>query len=195
VRSVSRLGRPAGDSRARAALPPLTRRLPRAAPPDQGVRRHAAGGGASRACRRRRRPGRLTCAHAHSDKRASFRFRCRFASPDAPSPAPPRPQAARAGANLIGMILWPGSKRSVKEMSLAAEIAAAAREGGAEPVGVFVDESPEQARAHTHALGLCQSRLRQSVSSRCVYNRAPLPMRSTVEEQAARANPRGAGVP
>ena len=45
------------------------------------------------------------------------------------------------------MILWPGSKRSVKDFRLAAEIAAAAREGGAEPVGVFVDESPEQARA------------------------------------------------
>ena len=44
------------------------------------------------------------------------------------------------------MILWPNSKRSVKDLSLAAEIAAAAREGGAEPVGVFVDESPEQAR-------------------------------------------------
>ena len=44
------------------------------------------------------------------------------------------------------MILWPNSKRSVKDLSLAAEIAAAAREGGAEPIGVFVDESPEQAR-------------------------------------------------
>lgn len=48
--------------------------------------------------------------------------------------------AARAGANFVGMIVWPKSKRSVS-VSLAREIAAAARENGAEPVGVFVDES------------------------------------------------------
>ena len=47
--------------------------------------------------------------------------------------------AASAGANLIGMILWPKAKRSVP-LALAAEIAAAARRHGAEPVGVFVDE-------------------------------------------------------
>ena len=48
--------------------------------------------------------------------------------------------AAKAGANFIGMIVWPKSKRSVS-VGLAREIAAAARENGAEPVGVFVDES------------------------------------------------------
>lgn len=48
--------------------------------------------------------------------------------------------AARAGADYVGMIVWPKSKRSVS-VSLAREIAAAARENGAEPVGVFVDES------------------------------------------------------
>lgn len=48
--------------------------------------------------------------------------------------------AATAGANYVGMIVWPKSKRSVS-VSLAREIAAAARENGAEPVGVFVDES------------------------------------------------------
>ena len=43
----------------------------------------------------------------------------------------------------MGMILWPGAKRSVGG-ALAAEIAAAAREGGAQPVGVFVDERAEE---------------------------------------------------
>ncbi|KAG1367755.1 putative 60S ribosomal protein L37-1 [Cocos nucifera] len=47
--------------------------------------------------------------------------------------------AAQAGANLIGMILWPGSKRSVS-LLVAKEITKAARACGAEPVGVFVDD-------------------------------------------------------
>lgn len=46
---------------------------------------------------------------------------------------------ARAGASLIGFILWPNSKRSVS-LSLAKEISKAARDHGAEPVGVFVDD-------------------------------------------------------
>ena len=85
------------------------------------------------------------------------------------------------------MILWPGSKRSVKDLSLAREIAAAAREGGAEPVGVFVDESSDQVR-----LARAASSPQQATSSRCVYNRAPFPMRPNVEEQAATASGPGA---
>ena len=40
---------------------------------------------------------------------------------------------------MIGMILWPNAKRSISA-STAREIAAAARQHGALPVGVFVDE-------------------------------------------------------
>ncbi|KAK8949565.1 hypothetical protein KSP39_PZI005759 [Platanthera zijinensis] len=46
---------------------------------------------------------------------------------------------ARAGASLIGFILWPNSKRFVS-LSLAKEISKAARDHRAEPVGVFVDD-------------------------------------------------------
>lgn len=50
--------------------------------------------------------------------------------------------AAKAGAKLIGMILWPNSKRSV-QLSDAKEISRVAKSYGAEPVGVFVDDDEE----------------------------------------------------
>lgn len=61
--------------------------------------------------------------------------------------------AARAGATYVGMIVWPKSKRSVS-VSLARDIAAAARESGAEPVGVFVDENAAEIERLCDAAGL-----------------------------------------
>ncbi|KAK2078051.1 hypothetical protein QBZ16_003919 [Prototheca wickerhamii] len=50
--------------------------------------------------------------------------------------------AAEAGANLIGMIMFPRAKRALT-VEQAKRVAEAARAHGAEPVGVFVDEDAE----------------------------------------------------
>eukprot|EP00199_Chlamydomonas_sp_CCMP681_P005505 CAMPEP_0119105080 /NCGR_PEP_ID=MMETSP1180-20130426/3136_1 /TAXON_ID=3052 ORGANISM="Chlamydomonas cf sp, Strain CCMP681" /NCGR_SAMPLE_ID=MMETSP1180 /ASSEMBLY_ACC=CAM_ASM_000741 /LENGTH=243 /DNA_ID=CAMNT_0007090037 /DNA_START=266 /DNA_END=997 /DNA_ORIENTATION=- len=50
--------------------------------------------------------------------------------------------AAEAGADLIGMIMWPKAKRSVSD-AVAMQIANVAKQHGAQPVGVFVDESAD----------------------------------------------------
>lgn len=50
--------------------------------------------------------------------------------------------AAEAGANLIGMIMFPRAKRALT-VEQAKRVAEVARAHGAEPVGVFVDEDAE----------------------------------------------------
>jgi hypothetical protein len=47
--------------------------------------------------------------------------------------------AAKAGADFIGMILWPKARRAVS-VETAAKISAMAKNNGAKPVAVFVDE-------------------------------------------------------
>jgi phosphoribosylanthranilate isomerase len=51
--------------------------------------------------------------------------------------------AAKAGADFIGLMFAPGSKRLVS-IAAAIDIAAATREGGATPVGVFTNHAAEQ---------------------------------------------------
>jgi len=66
--------------------------------------------------------------------------------------------AAAAGADLVGMIMWPRAKRSVSDAT-AREIAGAARAGGALPVGVFVDEGAAEIVARCRASGLRAAQL------------------------------------
>lgn len=51
--------------------------------------------------------------------------------------------AAQAGADMIGIVQYPRSKRHVK-LPIAKEIVHAAKEGGAKPVAVFKDASKEE---------------------------------------------------
>lgn len=61
--------------------------------------------------------------------------------------------AIRHGADLIGMIVTPGYRRSVS-LEVAQQIAQAARDGGACPVAVFVSETPEQIAALCQTIGV-----------------------------------------
>ena len=89
-------------------------------------------------------------AHRRRRRRTVVRAAAKPADPTSPlvkvcgvTTAEDATHAGQAGANFIGMILWPKSKRSIA-LDVAKEVAAAAKEAGAVPVGVFVDESAEE---------------------------------------------------
>lgn len=57
------------------------------------------------------------------------------------------------GVDLLGMIVWPKAKRSV-QWDTCREIASIAKDQGVLPVGVFVDERPEQIVEAYETIGL-----------------------------------------
>ncbi|MBN94217.1 MAG: N-(5'-phosphoribosyl)anthranilate isomerase [Deltaproteobacteria bacterium] len=63
---------------------------------------------------------------------------CGFTDPDQAA------HAAESGADFVGVVLWEGSTRAVRDRGLAAAICAATWESRARPVGVFVDASVDQ---------------------------------------------------
>ncbi|ABO98839.1 predicted protein, partial [Ostreococcus lucimarinus CCE9901] len=66
--------------------------------------------------------------------------------------------ACEHGANFVGMILWPKSKRSVDEAT-AKEIVACAKAKGAVPVAVFVDEDASEITRVCDAIGCDHAQL------------------------------------
>ncbi|WIA10122.1 hypothetical protein OEZ85_010329 [Tetradesmus obliquus] len=79
--------------------------------------------------------------------------------------------AAQQGANLIGMIMWPKAKRAVSD-DTAAAIAAAAKQHGAQAVGVFVDEDAATISRRCRAAGIPIAQLHGD-ASRAAVNQVP----------------------
>eukprot|EP00775_Hariotina_reticulata_P010897 gene10897-11051_t len=77
--------------------------------------------------------------------------------------------AAKQGADFIGMIMWPKAKRSVSDAT-AASIAAAAKQHGAQPVGVFVDEDAATIAQRCQAAGLGIAQLHGDASRAALAN-------------------------
>lgn len=66
--------------------------------------------------------------------------------------------AASAGATFVGLIAWPKAKRGVP-VSVARDIAEAARQHGATPIAVFVDETAAQIADYCGAAGIDHAQL------------------------------------
>lgn len=66
--------------------------------------------------------------------------------------------AASAGATFVGLIAWPKAKRGVP-VPVARDIAEAARQHGATPIAVFVDETASQIADYCSAAGIDHAQL------------------------------------
>ena len=67
----------------------------------------------------------------------------------------------------VGMIMWPKAKRSVSDET-AAEIARVAKEHGAQPVGVFVDEDAVTIQQRCQAAGISIAQLHGDPCRACL---------------------------
>jgi phosphoribosylanthranilate isomerase len=65
------------------------------------------------------------------------------------------------------MIMWPKAKRSVSD-DIAADIARVAKEHGAQPVGVFVDEDAATIQQRCQAAGIGIAQLHGDPSRACL---------------------------
>lgn len=92
--------------------------------------------------------------------------------------------AARLGADYIGIIFSDRSKRKV-EQQMGKQIAAAAQQQGATPVGVFVDESAEEILTICNETGIAFVQLHGAISQSTV-NVLPFPVFYAIEVQGNR---------
>ena len=93
-------------------------------------------------------------------------------------------QAVVAGADFIGMILWPKSKRSIP-LDVAKQVADAAKAAGATPIGVFVDESAEEIVAACEAVGIDHAQLHGD-NARAALTDLPMKIKAVYVVSAAK---------